>query len=124
MKIHHAKVDFHGNKSGWTIGFLGNHLWSFAGDDKRPDVNATFVQPFVSYLYKKTFTTFGLNTESTYDWETEAWSVPVNMTVSQMLQIAGMPVSLVVGARYWADTPEMGPEGWGVRAGITFLFPK
>jgi hypothetical protein len=33
----------------WTVGGLANHLVSFAGDDDRRDVSATFVQPFVSY---------------------------------------------------------------------------
>jgi hypothetical protein len=33
-------------------------------------------------------------------------------------------VSFGVGARYWADSPENGPDGWGVRAVVTFLFPK
>jgi hypothetical protein len=35
-------------KGGWTYGVLANHVWSFAGDDNRADVNATFVQPFLS----------------------------------------------------------------------------
>jgi len=34
------------------------------------------------------------------------------------------PVSFSVGARYWAAAPDNGPDGWGIRAGITFLFPK
>jgi hypothetical protein len=32
----------------WTIGMLANHIWSFAGDDDRSDINSTFLQPFVS----------------------------------------------------------------------------
>ena len=36
----------------WTYGALANHLWSFAGDDARADVNATFLQPFVSYNHR------------------------------------------------------------------------
>jgi hypothetical protein len=32
----------------WTYGVLTNHIWSFAGDDDRPDVNATFLQPFLT----------------------------------------------------------------------------
>jgi hypothetical protein len=33
----------------WPYGLLGNHVWSFTGDDDRPDVNATFLQPFLAY---------------------------------------------------------------------------
>lgn len=107
----------------WTIGFLGNHIWSFAGEEQRDDVNVTLMQPFLAYV-TKTYTTFSLNTESTYDWTHEQWSVPINFMVSQMLKIGGHPLSVGVGARYWADAPEGGPEDWGWRFSVTFLFPK
>ena len=29
-----------------------------------------------------------------------------------------------LGARYWAEHGDNGPENWGVRAAVTFLFPK
>ena len=107
----------------WTYGALVNHVESFAGEDDRADMSATFVQPFLAYV-TKTKTTLGLNAESTYDWENEHWSVPVNATLSQLLKVGPQIVSLTVGARYWAEAPDAGPEGWGVRAGVTFLFPK
>jgi len=107
----------------WTIGFLGNHIWSVAGDDDRADVNATFLQPFVSYV-TKTKTTFGLNTESTYDWESDQWSVPVIVQVAQLFRIGPQILQLAVGAKYWAESPDDGPEGWGYRVQLTFLFPK
>jgi hypothetical protein len=34
----------------WTYGALANHIWSYAGDDFRADVNGTYIQPFVSYV--------------------------------------------------------------------------
>lgn len=107
----------------WTIGFLGNHIWSVAGDEDRADVNATFLQPFVSYV-TKTKTTFGLNTESTYDWESDQWSVPVIVQVAQLFRIGPQILQLAVGAKYWAAAPDNGPEGWGYRVQLTFLFPK
>jgi hypothetical protein len=108
--------------SGWTYGMLVNHIWSFAGEGSRPEVNATFMQPFVSYT-TKTFTTFGLNTESTYDWENSQWTVPINVSVSQLLKVANQPISLALGFRYYAEAPDGGPD-WGLRFAVTFLFPK
>jgi hypothetical protein len=35
----------------------------------------------------------------------------------------GDTVQLFAGARYYLETPDDGPE-WGLRLGITFLFPK
>ena len=109
-------------ESGWTYGLLANHIWSFAGKDSRADVSATFLQPFVSYT-TKTYTTFGLNTESTYDWEAEQWTVPINLTVSQLLKLGKQPISLQLGGRYYAEKPDGGPD-WGLRFTVTFLFPK
>jgi hypothetical protein len=111
-------------ENGWTYGMLANHVWSFAGDDARSDISATFVQPFLSYT-NKSFTTLGVNTESTYDWKSEKWSVPINFSVTQMLKISGQPITVSAGARYWASTPSgVGPEGWGFRVALTFLFAK
>ncbi|MGK6315771.1 transporter [Neorhizobium sp. DT-125] len=109
-------------RDSWTIGALGNHIWSVAGEGDREDVNATFLQPFVSYNLGNG-RSISLNTESTYDWEADQWTVPINLSFSQVTHIGKQPVSFQIGVRYYADTPEGGPE-WGIRAGITLLFPE
>ena len=106
---------------GWTYGILANHIWSYAGDDHRNYVSATFLQPFISYT-TKSHTTFGVNTESTYDWHDKQWTVPVNVFVSQLVKIGGHPVSFTLGAKVYADGPSGGPD-WGVRFVVTPLFP-
>lgn len=108
----------------WTYGILANHIVTVFGDDSRPDVNATFLQPFLSYIVAKTKTTFVLNTESTYDWEAEAWSVPLNAGVSQMFKLGPQIMQVQVAARYWAEAPDGGPEDWGLRLQLTLLYPK
>lgn len=107
----------------WTFGGLTNHIWSFAGDDDRGDVNATFLQPFVVYTTPKA-TSFFLNLEATYDWEREQSSVPVNAGVNQLFNFGGQLVQLGAGVRYWIDSPESGPEGFGARINAVFLFPR
>jgi hypothetical protein len=109
-------------QNGWTYGILANHIWSYAGKSDRSDIDATFLQPFLAYQ-TKSYTTLGVNTESTYDWKSKQWIVPVNLSVSQMLKIGGMPISFKVGGRVYADKPDGGPD-WGLRFGVTFLFPK
>jgi hypothetical protein len=106
----------------WTLGALANHLWDFAGDSSRDSVNATFIQPFVAYILP-THTTFSLNTEASYDWTNDQWTVPINFQVSQLFKIRGQIMQAFVGARYYAEKPDNGPE-WGLRFGLTFLFPK
>jgi len=120
---------------GWTYGMLVNHLWSYAdagryaasdagdaSDGSGGQVNATFIQPFVSYT-TKTFTTFGLNTESTYDWSNNQWTVPLNVSVSQFLKLGKQPIQLSLGAKYYADGPSRAAD-WGLRFAITCPLPK
>ena len=107
----------------WTIGALANHIESFAGESQRADVSATFVQPFVSYITPKQ-TTYGFTTESTYDWESKRWSIPLAFNVSQLLRVGDQLVQVGGGIRYWADAPTAGPDGWGFRLQVTLLYPK
>ncbi len=107
--------------NGWTVGILANHIWSFAGNEDRSNVNVTYLQPFLSYQ-TKTKTTLGVNSESTYDWIENQWIVPVNFYVSQLVRIGKLPVSFQLGGRYYAEGPSGTPE-WGLRFAITLLFP-
>jgi hypothetical protein len=109
-------------KGPWTYGILANHIWSYAGESGRSEVNATFLQPFLSYSFP-TFTSITLNTESTYDWTDDQWTVPINLAVSQILKLGKLPVSVQVGARYYAEAPDGGPD-WGARFVFTILLPK
>ena len=106
-----------------TVGALANHIWSFAGNSGRPDVSATFVQPFLTYT-TSTATTFVLNSESTYDWNSRQWSVPITAGVMQILRIGGQLVQVGPLVRYWAADPDRGPHGWGFRLTFTLLFPR
>jgi hypothetical protein len=107
----------------WTYGALVNHIWSFAGDDDSSDVNSTFIQPFISYTTPSAWT-FTVNTESTYDWENEQWSVPIHGVVTKVTKIGSQLISIGGGVRYWADSPESGAESLGFRLIVTLLFPR
>lgn len=107
----------------WTVGGLANHVWSFAGDEDRADISRTFLQPFASYTTDDAWT-FTLQTETTYDWKSEEWSVPINAVASKLTMIGGQPISLSAGVRYWAEAPASGPDNWGLRLGVTFLYPR
>ncbi|NOV23245.1 transporter [Cupriavidus necator] len=107
----------------WTYGALGNHIWSVAGDNGRPAVSSTFIQPFLSYT-TPTAWTYTLNTEATYDWRQSQWTVPIHAGASKLVKIGERPVSFGLFATYWAQGPKSAPHGWGGRAVVTLLFPK
>jgi len=114
----------------WTYGGLFNHIWSFAGSDRfdaegnvANNVNQTFIQPFLTYITPESVT-FALNTETQYDWEREQWTVPINFVVTKVMKFGNQMVSLGGGVTYWAEAPDAGPEGFGVRLLAVFIFPK
>jgi hypothetical protein len=107
----------------WTYGLLANHIWSFGGPAGRPDVNATFLQPFLSYTTKEAWT-FGINSESTYDWEASVWTLPINVTVNRVIKLGSQALQVGGGVRYWANGPDSGPKNWGIRVTVTLLFPR
>jgi len=107
----------------WTVGVLANHIWSFAGDDNRQDINNTFVQPFAAYTWPSAWTASVLS-ETTYNWKDEQWSVPVNVAVSKLVRFGELPVALLGSVGYWVDSPAKGPEGWRFRLQANIVLPK
>jgi hypothetical protein len=110
-------------KGPWTYGALANHIWSVAGKNDRADVNASFIQPFLVYT-TPTAWSFVVQTESSYDWETEQWAVPINVFISKLTTIGSQKVQFQIGVRYWAESPRGGPEDFGTSFKVTFLFPR
>jgi hypothetical protein len=106
-------------KGPWTFGGLANHIWTFDSDT----VNATFLQPFVTYT-TPTAWTYGANLESTYDWNAEEWTVPLNLSVGKIVSYGDQLASVTAGVGYYLDSPENGPDGWRGRLVLTYLFPK
>ena len=101
---------------------LANHIWSDSDRETGLRVNSTFIQPFISYTFPDT-TSITLNTESSYNWISNDWTVPINAQISRVFKSGPQRVSLGVGGRYYAVTPVDGPE-WGARFIATLLFPK
>ena len=106
----------------FTYGCLVNHLWNVGGNDGRPPVNATFLQPFVNYIPGGGWTC-SLNTETSYDWTAEQFTVPINLSVRKMFNIGNQQAQWELGGRYYAEKGDLGPE-WGLRFAVTFLFPR
>jgi hypothetical protein len=107
----------------WTLGMLANHVWSFAGDGDRAEINNTFAQPFAAYTTPEAWT-LSLQSETTYNWEAEQWSVPVNAALAKLVKIGPLPVSQQGGVGYWVDAPDAGPEGFRFRFQANVVLPK
>ena len=107
-------------QGGLTYGLLFNHIWSFAGRENHDRISSTFMQPFVAYNFPDT-TSLGLNTETSYDWVHDQWTVPINLTIGHLFKFGPQRVQFQLGGKYYAESAQ-GPQ-WGVRFTTTLLFP-
>ena len=106
-----------------TVGGLINHIVSVAGDDDRPDVNSTFLQPFYTYTTPSAVS-YTVAAEATYDWESEQWNIPLGVFIGKVTSIGKQLVQVTGGPRYYVESTDGGPEGLGFRFMFVLLFPK
>ena len=109
------------------MGVLASHQWGVGTTrDQFDDASAydfTQFEPFVAIAWPENWTT-SVTIEGGYDWAGDNMSLPLNLQVSKVVSVGGQLVQFKLGARYWLDSPEGSAEDWGLRAGLTFLFPK
>ena len=109
----------------WVAGAVVNHLWSFAGDDDRADVNQTLIQPIVNYNLPGGWflTSVPLITAN---WEKDGddrWTVPIGIGVGKVHRFGTQPVSLQLTPYYNVVRPDDAAK-WTLQFRINLLFPK
>ena len=108
----------------WTIGFLGNQVWSVDGAKDRDAVNQALFQPFFHYNLGNGLSA-GINTEATVKWEALGgkWTAPMLFTISKITMRGKRPVSFQVAAGPMLASPDGGPK-WRFRVAAVFLYPR
>ena len=51
-------------------------------------------------------------------------AVAVNLAISKLVNFGKLPVSLQAGVGYWAESPDIGPEGFRARLQANIVLPK
>jgi hypothetical protein len=106
---------------GWTYGGLANHIFSIAGDKTRPDISATFLNPFLTYNWKSG-AGVTLLAEYTHDWKNDIDVFVVIPTLSAVTKFGSQTVSFGIGPRLHF-APQNGAS-YGIRGAVTLVFPK
>ncbi len=81
-------------KSGKVLwGAFNQNIFSFAGDDDRPDVNVSILQPILSVGLGDGWSTGLSEMSATYDWDKDDWvSLPVGVKLAKLHRIGATPV--------------------------------
>ena len=109
----------------WTVGVLGNQIWSVAGNVDHPSISQALMQPFISYSFPHGWSVSFLS-ESTYNWKAtnnNHWLVPLDFTFAKIAIVGKQALSLGAGVRYFPVKPQ-GQAVWGLRFTLSLLFPK
>lgn len=108
-----------------TFGMLGRHLWSFAGDSDRNNVNQSLFEPFVNYNLPNGWYLI-TDIIITANWEADSsntWTVPLGGGVGKLFKIGNQAINARTEAYYNVEKPDNAPNWqWGFT--IQFLFPK
>lgn len=106
----------------WVFGGRMTQIWHAAGPTpiSGQPLNFLYVEPMISYATDHGWT-YAINAESVYDWSKDKWLLPINFTVEKLVFANSYPISLGIGVRYYAASPQDGPKGWGIRLTATIL---
>lgn len=107
--------------SGFTVGSLINHIVSIGGDNNRPDINATFIQPFIARNFTGGYA-LALNTELSQNWEASSTNGTINIVGSKVFRIGKQTCQFGAGPRIPYGNGNF--SSWGIRTVLVLLFPK
>ncbi|RKF18704.1 neuromedin U [Alginatibacterium sediminis] len=108
-----------------SMGMLGRHLWSFAGDNDRQNVNQTLVEPFLNYNLSDGWFLL-TDMVITANWQASSgdqWTVPVGGGVGRVFTIGEQPVNMRLEGYYNTVRPTGAPK-WSSSFTVQLLFPK
>jgi hypothetical protein len=108
---------------GMTIGALVSQTWSVAGDEDRSDVNLLYVQPFFNFSWKSG-AGVGLSAEISQNWESDNTSIFLIPAIQGITRLGKQIIQLQIGPRFQVVSPDKNGAVFGVRAQLSFVFPK
>jgi hypothetical protein len=108
-----------------SLGILGRHLWSVAGDSDRGSVSQSLVEPFVNYNLDNGWYLIS-DSVITVDWKIKSGDkvlLPLGGGVGKIFKVGNQAMNARVEAYSNVIKPDGAPD-WTIGGTIQFLFPK
>ena len=100
----------------WVAGLFPSHQWDVTGWTEN-QINITSIQAFYTYLPGGGWSV-GSGPTITYDWESEQWTVPLQVNTGKTVVWNGRPWKLSLEVNYYVEKADtFGPE-WMVSLNI------
>jgi hypothetical protein len=111
------------NKWG-LFGFFPSHQWDYAGwADDDADYSVSSFQLFVVHTAGGGWT-IGTQPILTYDWESEDWTIPVELYISKTTILGKMPFKFELQLDYYIEQPDAFGPDWLVSFNVTPIVPN
>lgn len=102
----------------WGIyGIFPSHQWNVTGWSGEY-YSTTQIQPVLKFILEDGWTA-GTAPIGTYNWKSDEWTIPVNLTVSKTVILGKMPWKFEIDTNYYVEQPDaFGPQ-WMISFNIT-----
>lgn len=110
----------------FNYGLLGQHWWSYAGDDDRGHTNQTDIQYFLNYRLTDT-KMIGMTPNIRANWKEsggDRFSVPIGLGYSDVIMMGKLPVRVLAEAQYYVHQPDNAGADWNFRIIFAPIIPR
>ena len=101
----------------YVLGIFPSHQWDVAGWGDN-SVNLSSIQLFGTYLPGGGWSV-GTAPIITYDWNTDNWTIPLNLTVGKTIIAGETPWKISAEVNYFLDSPDTFGQEWMVGINIS-----
>jgi hypothetical protein len=104
------------------FGLFNQNIFTVAGDDARPDVNVSIIQPIVNHQLGGGWAVGTSEMSVTYNWDSSDWSsLPLGASILKMTKPGGIPVQWSFQYEYnFADDQLVAKNLWRLTAKLLF----
>jgi hypothetical protein len=107
----------------WMYGVIAQQFWSFAGDERRNDINVTAFQPILRYALNPQ-AGIGVMPNWNYNWETRRWTqFFVGLGVDTMISLGQVPTQVGIELHYNLARNDLLNPQWQLRVVFTPVIP-
>lgn len=106
----------------WLFGILAQNPISFAGATNRPEANALFLQPFITYQLGQGWF-LRSEPQMIFDWQTNKQQLPIDAGIGRVFRIGGQYVNCFVEPAWNVSGDGPAPR-YAITFGFSLLYPN
>lgn len=98
-----------------VFGVFPSHQWDVSGPR---ETSLTTIQPIITFLPGGGWA-IGTAGSMTYNWESEQWTIPIQLQISKTVKFGTLPVKMALEANYYVEKPDSLGQEWMIGLNIT-----